>query len=54
MNSPESSEVFKDYDTLRCDECQGIMKVPKTDLTYRCPHCGCKYKFEMVEEDEVS
>ncbi len=52
-NSPESSEVFKDYDTLRCDNCNGIMMVPHEVFTFECPHCKKVYKFEMVEEEDA-
>ncbi len=55
MNSPESSEVYKDYDTLRCDNCNEIMTVPHDVFVFECSHCKHTHEFEMVEEnDEVS
>ncbi len=55
MNSPESSEVLKDYDTLRCENCNGVMMVPHDVFVFECSHCKHTHEFEMVEEnDEVS
>lgn len=51
--STHQPNIWKDYDVLRCVECQGIMKVPKKNMTYRCPHCDREYKFEMVEEEDA-
>ena len=52
MNSPESSEVYKDYDALRCENCNEIMMVPHDVFVFECLHCNHMHEFVLVEEDD--
>ena len=48
---------WKNYDVVNCYNCNGVMKIPKTDDTIVCPHCGVENTFgfavEMPEEPDV-
>lgn len=44
-----SHPAIKDYDAIRCDECDKIMKVLKEDFQHECEHCGCEYSFALEE-----
>ena len=54
MNRTESSEVLKDYDTLRCEKCTEIIMVPHDVFVFECPCCKHTHEFELVEENEIT
>ena len=43
---------WRDFDVLRCVECNEIIKVPKTAMEYECPHCEALNVFEMKESND--
>lgn len=53
MVKGHATEVFKDYDALRCVHCGKLIKVPHETLTFECPFCEGINEFIDVEiEDE--
>lgn len=47
------ANIVKDYDVLRCPECDAILKVPKEAMSYECFSCHHVIEFEEVVEIEI-
>jgi hypothetical protein len=54
--SGHSHPVTRDYEVVDCDNCDGVVKMPKVyepgTIIFDCPHCGHLHEFEVVYEDE--
>ena len=54
-HSGHANPILKTYDVLRCFQCNELIKVPKEDMEYKCPHCGRVNSFaieEVLDADE--
>jgi phage FluMu protein Com len=47
-----NTNPWKNFDVLRCVECDGIIKVPKTAMEFKCIHCDTLNVFEIERLDD--
>lgn len=48
-----NTNPWKNFDVLRCVECNGLIKVPKTAMEHKCIHCDALNVYEMEEVEDA-